>query len=66
MEPGGSSAEYGGSCDKACKRSKRLSSARLEGVVMRIRGGLVCCPNAGLDKSWKISSIRVCVLPVYH
>ena len=57
-------AEYCGSCDRACRRSKRLSRAKFDGVVIKIRGGRVCCPKAGLERSWKMSSIRVCVFPV--
>jgi hypothetical protein len=66
MEPGGRRAEYCGSCERACRRSRRLSRAKFEGVVIKIRGGRVCCPKAGLERSWKISSMRVCVFPVYH
>jgi len=36
----------------------------LEGVVMRIRGGWVESGPDGLERSWNINSISVCVLPV--
>jgi hypothetical protein len=46
-----------------------LSSARFEGVVMRMRGGVFededDDEDAGRRRSWKISSMRVWVLPVY-
>jgi hypothetical protein len=43
-----------------------LSSARFEGVVIRMRGGMFEDEDDGRRRSWKISSMRVCVLPVCH
>jgi hypothetical protein len=56
--------EYGGNAHRVCRRSRRLSSARLDGVVISIRGDWVVDSLAGRRRSWKMSSMRVWVLPV--
>lgn len=42
-----------------------LSRAKLDGVVTSIRGGREDPGIAGRERSWNISSTRVCVFPVY-
>jgi hypothetical protein len=44
-------AEYGGNCAKAWSLSKRLSRARFEGVVIKIRGGRGSVSDTGRDRS---------------
>ena len=57
-------AEYGACKERVWRRSRRLSRAKLEGVVTRIFGGWEVDGDAGRRRSWNISSIRVWVLPV--
>lgn len=63
MDPGGRRVEYGGSWARACRRRRRLSRARFDGVAISIFGG-VSDVLEGRARSWNMSSMRVWVLPV--
>ena len=65
IEPGGSIEAYGSCRDNVCSRSSRLSRARFDGVVTSMRGGSEVFDEAGRRRSWKISSMSVCVFPVW-